>query len=450
MDRRRLAAASHHENDRYMSQFDGPPGRAPVARASELGFAGIPFERRSSPSTSAAFLPSVNRAWFDGPIDPSGNLIDLSDRPVLCGCVDPERGIAYVGCSDHAAYAVSTEASKKAAVLFGKKSGHSEWVTAVAVSGDGSGRVVTAGMDAKLIVWAPPAATAGRARYATAAAASQQCGVFTGHFGSISAVACPAASSGWGHVVVSAGYDKTVRVWDIDCPGRSDGGDTSQHKLVGHSAPVLVLSLSASYSSLLAASGDRDGVACAWDCVAGRPLATLRGHRGHLTAVEWFAGDADAGAAPPLLCTGAQDGHVRIWDLRSAAPVANTAVHTAAAGSGAVSEMRAAAPGDGLAGGLVVTIGADKSVCALDPRAGFAVLHRFTEHRDFPYSLEVSGGVAFSGAGDGLLLAHDLAAGRVLWGLGANSAAVRFIGLAGSRLIASGDDGKAIVYTFAT
>jgi hypothetical protein len=205
MDRRRLAAASHHENDRYMSQFDGPPGRAPVARASELGFAGIPFERRSSPSTSAAFLPSVNRTWFDGPIDPSGNLIDLSDRPVLCGCVDPERGIAYVGCSDHAAYAVSTEASKKAAVLFGKKSGHSEWVTAVAVSGDGSGRVVTAGMDAKLIVWAPPAATAGRARYATAAAASQQCDVFTGHFGSISAVACPAASSGWGHVVVSAG-----------------------------------------------------------------------------------------------------------------------------------------------------------------------------------------------------------------------------------------------------
>lgn len=92
---------------------------------------------------------------------------------------------------------------------------------------------------------------------------------------------------------------------------------------------------------------------------------------------------------------------------------------------------------------------ADKTVCALDPRTGYSVLHRFTEHRDFPYSLAVSGGLAFSGAGDGLLIAHDLVAGKALWGLGANAAAVRFIGVVGKRLFAAGDDGKAIVYSFA-
>lgn len=90
----------------------------------------------------------------------------------------------------------------------------------------------------------------------------------------------------------------------------------------------------------------------------------------------------------------------------------------------------------------------DKTVCALDPRAGFSVLHRFTEHRDFPYSLAVAGGLALSGAGDGLLIAHDLTTGKPIWGLGANAAAVRFIGVARSRLVAAGDDGKAIVYAF--
>jgi len=129
-------------------------------------------------------------------------------------------------------------------------------------------------------------------------------------------------------------------------------------------------------------------------------------------------------------------------------------------------------PCEGLAAGLVVTAGAgtlccnrrvcstsvstlflrllltDKAVCALDPRAGFSVLHRFTEHRDFPYSLAVAGGLALSGAGDGLLIAHDLTTGKPIWGLGANAAAVRFIGVARSRLVAAGDDGKAIVYAF--
>ena len=310
----RLAAKSHRANDRYMRQFDGPPGSAPVARAGDLGSVGASIERAAPISSfPGAFSPRVTRGWRAGPADPRGGLVDLSDRPILCGAVDCDRGVAYLGCSDHAAYAVSTEYGKKAATLYGKKSGHSEWVTGVAVLGDGSGRVVTCGMDGKLIVWAPP----GGAARPGPSAASQQCAELAGHFGSVSAVACAPPGTGWGHVVVSAGYDKTVRVWVPDADA------APRHKLVGHDAPVLVLGVTAGGATLLAASGDREGVARTWDCAAGRPLAELRGHKGHLTALEWLCERDDASkasaaavAAPALLCTGAQDGHVKVRTRR--------------------------------------------------------------------------------------------------------------------------------------
>lgn len=135
----------------YMRQFDGPPGSAPVARASDLGSVGTPIERAGASALGSTFpfRPCVTRGWSAGPLDPRGTLIDLSDRPVLCGAVDCERGVAYVGCSDHATYAIATEHGKKSATLYGKRSGHSEWVTGVAVLGDASGRVVTCGMDGK-------------------------------------------------------------------------------------------------------------------------------------------------------------------------------------------------------------------------------------------------------------------------------------------------------------
>ena len=50
------------------------------------------------------------------------------------------------------------------------------------------------------------------------------------------------------------------------------------------------------------------------------------------------------------------------------------------------------------------------------------------------------------GGGDGALLVHDVLDGGVRYGLGANTAAVRFTALVGDRLVAAGDDGSAIVY----
>jgi F-box/WD-40 domain protein 7 len=60
----------------------------------------------------------------------------------------------------------------------------------------------------------------------------------------------------------------------------------------------------------------------------------------------------------------------------------------------------------------------------------------------------VAGPLAFSGGGDGSLIAHDVSEGCMRWGIGANKAAVRCIGTTSDSLVAAGDDGNAIIWHF--
>jgi hypothetical protein len=345
--------------------------------------------------------------------------------------------------------------------MHGGRFGHSEWVTSVCFLGDGSGSIVSAGMDGKVCVW--DARATGR---------HVACADLLGHFGSVSAVASPGGgtaacglpSAVFGGLIVSAGYDKSVRLW------RGDSG-AALAQLKGHGAPVLNLALLAKDGAgeLLAASGDRDGIICAWRLHEGSAATALRGHKGHLTALAWMAADVagagaggSAGAAgaagtdlsaggpfggADLLVSGAQDGRVRVWDLRAAAAVANIGCHASAEGAGAIGDISVTSPSG--ADTVVVTAGADRRVCVLDPRAGFLPRSTFSEHRDFIYSLTTAGRLSFSGGGDGTVIAHDLLEGRALWALGAGLAAIRGLAVAGgSHLVATGDDGKCVSYTF--
>lgn len=320
---------------------------------------------------------------------------------------------------------------------------------------------------------------------------SSSCTALLGHFGSVSAVAAV------GHgLLLSAGYDKTVRLWEVP---RHAGALTKAETpsaclavLAGvHAAPVLLLAvphgkelaaLSGASSSpsptapLVFASGDRDGVACIWaiDPTSGRvSCCRLPAHAGHVTALAWallpcMPSSTAAGAASSactVLVTGGQDGHIRVWDAAAciaaatesggrAARVgslphdachADVAVHAGERGVGAVNEIVVAQCGEEA---LVVTAGADRSLAVLDPAAGYAVRHRMSQHRDFIYSLVAAGPLVLSGGGDGTLLCHDVATGTPLWGLGANQAAVRCIVVAagGDALVAAGDDGCMLLY----
>jgi WD40 repeat protein len=464
------AAAGHRRNDAYMEEFDvahdefvGRAGataaRPPAVRATAPNGGTVALPERS---VSAADVPPPARleagTWATGPRDPAGVLSELSERPLLAMALNPRSSEVVIAGSDHALYTVDMLSGRKTRTLYGKTAGHSEWVTSCTYLGDGTGRVASAGMDGKVCVWGSSPASAGRP---VARAAPSSCTDLLGHFGSVSLVLAPGggtatagpASAEHGRLLVSAGYDKSVRLWDP--AGRCLAVGT------GHKAPVLCAALHAGPAGFAVLSGDRDGVARVWDASSGAALVavgTLAGHAGHLTAANWL--QDGAGGGHPIALTGAQDGHLRAWDVRAppaSSCVANVAAHAAAGGSGAIGDIIVtdASPGGGGGDSVVITSGADRRIVVTDPRAGWRPRAVLGEHRDFIYTVHAAGPLVFSGAGDGVMLAHDIsgatdggAGAALLWGVGANKAAVRCITASGRRLVAAGDDGSAITWTF--
>ena len=57
-----------------------------------------------------------------GPIEAwhAGRLIQLSDQPLLCSAVSPDRSGAVFGSSDHALYTVDMMSGKKSRTLYGR------------------------------------------------------------------------------------------------------------------------------------------------------------------------------------------------------------------------------------------------------------------------------------------------------------------------------------------
>jgi WD40 repeat protein len=385
----------------------GAAGSRAGARASSPAAADGPALALERGALSRQFRAQWRSAgeWSRGPRNPSGMLLDASDQPLLCAALSADGREAVVGGSDHGLRVYDTASGKEKRNLFTKRFGHREWVTCCSFLPDG--QVLSAGMDSKLCLWR-----------------GAQCADLEGHRGSISR----AQVAEDGRYAVSASYDKTVRVWDL-----------SKHRevacLAGHKSPVQELA----FSEGLLISGARDGVALAWDLTTGGPAPGPASvpvppggaqHEGHVTALLALPARA--------FCSGDQQGTVRMWDLRAPAAPRAAALHP----GGAVNELRAAPDGK------IVSAGADKRIAVLDPRRIDQPLRVLAHHKDFIYSLAVTDRHVLSGAGDGMVLVHDLCTGRLCYGLGANAAGVRAIECGADHFLAAGDDGKAILYHF--
>ena len=118
---------------------------------------------------------------------------------------------------------------------------------------------------------------------------------FFGHKHGIVAI----AYSPDGTTLVSGGFDRTARLWDV----RSG---SERATLQGHEGWVAAVAFSPDGS--LVATGSHDHAIMLWDATNGNQLASLHGHTGNVYTVA-FSPEGK------LLASGSLDGTVRLWEL---------------------------------------------------------------------------------------------------------------------------------------
>ncbi|SCU67679.1 WD domain, G-beta repeat, putative [Trypanosoma equiperdum] len=393
------------EVDELMNEVYGGTAHQPPPESLQRHAEGGNLLARYKTSILASALPT---SWQRGPSDPAGLCFDASDRNLLCMDVYEKRGLCVVGSADHGlkVFDLATGAEKRN--LYTKKYGHTEWVTCCKFLPD-SGKILSGGMDSKLCLWE--------------ASGPARCTDLTGHTGSISQVEV-CGNNGF---ALSSSYDRTLRLWDCGAGGRCIA------TFAGHKAPVMMFS----WCGTQLLSGDRQGTAKMWDVESGECLATMATKRGQIGSL-WHTLHTSVGL---LSAIGDQGGVLTVMDFprTGSRPIFQGELHP----GGVISSIRSVDETP-----YLITAGADKVILTLDPRAGFAVVHNFTDHRDFIYSMETFGPLVLSGGGNGWLLVHNVLDGKCCYGLGANGAAVREIRTTSEYLVAAGDDGKAMVYSF--
>lgn len=110
-----------------------------------------------------------------------------------------------------------------------------------------------------------------------------------------------------GATLASAGFDRLILLWNVygDCENYAT--------LKGHSGAVMELHYSTDGSMLFSASTDR--TVAVWDSETGERVKRLKGHTSFVNSCY------PARRGPQLVCTGSDDGTVKLWDIRKKAAV---------------------------------------------------------------------------------------------------------------------------------
>jgi WD40 repeat protein len=225
--------------------------------------------------------------------------------------------------------------------------------------------------------------------------------------------------------MVSASFDHTLKVWDVDTGG-------VVQTFTGHSAKVLALQFSGDGRQL--ASAGLDGTVRLWDAASGRQRACLTSRN---QCVQGIAFTADG---QHLIACG-EVGDVEVWGT-SAGTLERT-IHVEPA------HMPLFAVAVSPDGQLLALAGLDGRIHLHDLATGQP--QRILEgHADAVYSLAFSpdGGSLLSGSGDQTVRRWDLAAGRQSACLDGHQGAVYQVSYSadGRRLVSAGTDGEVIVW----
>ena len=393
------AASSHHVTDAYMAEMyrrlelAGVDTSDDAHRPSFVPEAGVPPSLHLGSRGSDADVVAPSSQWAAGCVDPAGRVATVSERNLFCLSVHGDS--AVVGGADHGLHEIELRGGAAGAPLrrrrelYTRAHGHSEWVTDVAHLPDG--RVVSAGMDSKLCVWN----AAGASRCAVAARAH---GVGLGGARLRRRRAC--------------GLSVVRQIAPRVALGGGGGGGTPLRRTARRCSSSSSRATCSRRPAAAPSSRGTSAAARAKD--SPRSPRRTRGrarHRRRGTAL------ADRTA---LCGCGTFARRRRRWRRRCTAPVpSKSLVHRRLA----VGPLRP-----------------QRRCRRRRPRARAAQVARRAPPLCRPPRLcvlaEGDRDYCCSGGGDGMLLVHDLATGGVLYGLGANRAAVRAIHCEAGRLVA--------------
>ena len=230
---------------------------------------------------------------------------------------------------------------------------HDSEVTAVAV-GERDGRpvIVSAGGDGTVRVW-------------DLQTGEPALGPLTGHNDWVRAVAVGERDSR--PVIVSGGSDGTVRVWDLQT------GEPTFGLLISPGYPVNAVAVGERRGRPVIVSGGSDGTVRVWDLQTGEPaLGPLTGHDDIVSAVA--IGERDG---RPVIVSAGNDKtvrvRVRVWDLQTGEPAPGPLTdHDAWVAAVAVGER------DGRP--VIVSAGGDGTVRVWDLQTGEPALGPLTGH----------------------------------------------------------------------
>lgn len=110
-----------------------------------------------------------------------------------------------------------------------------------------------------------------------------------------------------GSTLASAGFDRLILLWSVygDCDNYAT--------LKGHSGAVMELHYNTDGSMLFSASTDK--TVAVWDSETGERVKRLKGHTSFVNSCY------PARRGPQLVCTGSDDGTVKLWDIRKKAAI---------------------------------------------------------------------------------------------------------------------------------
>ena len=181
------------------------------------------------------------------------------------------------------------------------QTGHTDFVSAVAVSPDGR-FIVSGSQDRTVKVWDAQSGALLRS--------------LKGHT-SVSAVAV----SPDGCFIISGSWDQTVKVWDAQ-------SGALLRSLGGHTGPVLAVAVSSDGRFIV--SGSWDGTVKVWDAQSGALLRSLKGHTD-------FVFDVAVSPDGRFLVSGLGDGTVKVWDAQNGELLCSLKGHTGQVNTVAVS-----------------------------------------------------------------------------------------------------------------